>query len=87
MRNVLVTFMSQTAAYRFRKLAQENGFAVKIIQTPKELSHGGCSFAARCSRSDAAHLIAQCRKNGMGYSRIFAEYTDTSGHRSYEEIR
>ena len=87
MQRCLVTFVSQTAAFRFKRLAEDNGLFVKIIQTPKELSRGGCSYAAKCARGDALKLTSLCRRNGVCYSRIFAEFTDTSGRRSYEEIR
>lgn len=86
MQTCLVTFMSQTAAFRFKKLAQEHGATVKIIQTPKELSRGGCSYAARCARGNLSKLLSLCSREGIGYSRVFAEFTDYSGRRSYEEI-
>lgn len=85
MRTFLITFMSQTAAYRFRKIARDNGVAVAILQTPREISHGGCSYAARCTRNDAKKMISLCRKYGVEYSRVFGEYVDTSGRRVYEE--
>lgn len=87
MQKCLVTFVSQTAAFRFKRLAQDNGVTVKIIQTPKELSHGGCSYAAKCLKSDIGRLISLCRKSGVNYSRVFAEFIDISGKKSYEEIR
>ncbi len=87
MQRCLVTFVSQTAAYRFKRLAQDNQVSVKIVQTPKELSYGGCSYAARCARSDALRLTSLCRKFGVSYSRVFVEFTDTSGKKTYNEIR
>lgn len=83
----LITFLSQTAANRFKKLARENGISISIVQTPKDISYGGCSYAARCKRSDLGHLLSLCRENGVGFSRVFAEYRNTNGRKYYEEIR
>lgn len=87
MQKCLITFMSQTAAFRFKRLAQDNGMSVKIIQTPKELSYGGCSYAAKCERGYLSKLTLLCRKNGVVYSKIFIEFTNAGGRKSYEEIR
>ena len=82
----IITFTSQTAAYKFRKMAQNSKIAVKIIQTPKEISYGGCSYGARVNRRDVSVISALCAENNISYSRIFAEYTDTNGRKSYEQI-
>lgn len=86
MQTCLITFLSQTAAFQFQKLAQHNDIPVKIMQTPKELQHGGCSYAARCARSDVRHLVGLCRDYGVGYSRIFVEFLDANGRKKYEEL-
>ncbi len=86
MQTCLITFLSQTAAFQFQKLAQHNDIPVKIMQTPKALQHGGCSYAARCARSDVRRLVGLCRDYGVGYSRIFVEFLDANGRKKYEEL-
>lgn len=81
-----ITFLSQTAAYRFKKMAIESGFSVNIVQTPKEISYGGCSYAARCDINTATRLAEMCERRGIKYSRIFQEKKDINGRRKYVEI-
>lgn len=81
-----ITFLSQTAAYRLKKMAIENGFSVNIVQTPKEISYGGCSYAARCDCETATRLSLMCKRKGISYSRIFQEKKDINGRRKYVEI-
>ncbi len=87
MQKCLITFVSQTAAFQLKKLAQHHAVSVNIIQTPKALSHGGCSYAAVCARSDVGRLMGLCRDYGVGYRRIFIEYLDMNGKKQYEEIQ
>lgn len=87
MQKYLITFVSQTAALRFKRQAQSIGASIKIIQTPKVISYNGCSYAARLERGDLFGLLSLCRKNGIGYSRVFAESTDVNGRKHYTEIR
>jgi len=79
--------VSQTAAERFKRLARENSTAVAVVQTPKALSSGGCSYAVRCNRRDLAALLSLCKRRGVGYSRVFCETTGTNGKSRYEEIQ
>ncbi len=81
-----ITFLSQTAAYRFKKMAAEYGFSINIVQTPKEISYGGCSFAAKCDKLTAMRLLEMCNIRGISYSRIFQEKTDINGRRKYIEL-
>ncbi len=86
MQTCLITFLSQTAAFQFQKLAQHEGISVKIIQTPKALQRGGCSYAARCARGDVRRMVGLCRDYGVHYSRVFAEFMDIHGRKQYEEL-
>ena len=81
-----ITFLSQTAAYRFKRVAIEYGFSVNIVQTPKEISYGGCSYAAKCDCDTALRLIDVCRRKGISYSKIFQEKADINGRRKYIEV-
>ena len=87
MQTCLITFMSQTAAFQLKKLAQHHDISVNIIQTPKAISHGGCSYAAVCARSDVRRLMGLCRDYGVGYRRIFVEFLDAYGRKHYEELQ
>ncbi len=86
MQTCFITFLSQTAANRFKKLAQARGVSCKIVQTPKELSAGGCSYGARCRHQDLAYLLDAARENRVPYSRVFLERRDTNGRKYYEKI-
>ncbi len=86
MKRCYITFLSQTASYRFKKMALEYGFSVNIVQTPKEISYGGCSYAARCDCDTAIRLSEMCKRKGISYSRIFQEKTDINGRRKYIEL-
>lgn len=86
MKMCLISFMSQTAAYRFKNKAKENGFKVDIIQTPKEISYGGCTYGARCNCEDIAGLLVLCKRNNIGYSRVFREELFENGKKSYRQI-
>ncbi len=86
MHTCLITFLSQTAANRFKKMAQGKGISISIVQTPKEISAGGCSYGARCNWEDLESLISLARKMRIGFSRIFLEGRDLSGRKYYKEI-
>lgn len=86
MQTCLITFLSQTAANRFKKMAQENGIKISIVQTPKELSAGGCSYGARCNKSDLDVLLSLAGKMRIKFSRVFLEGMDLGGRKTYKEI-
>lgn len=87
MKSYLITFASQTQANRLKSLAKKERIGIQIVQTPKEISYGGCSFAVTCKRGELSMLTALCRRYKIPYSRVFAELTDVSGKKYYEEVR
>ena len=87
MQTCLITFLSQTQANRFRAVLQRSGVAVLVVQTPKEISRGGCSYGARINRRELGRIIGICRENGVSFSRVFAESVAGNGRRFYEEIK
>lgn len=87
MQQCFITFLSQTAAFRAKKLAQEFYLQAKMVQTPKEISYGGCSYAIRCFRRDVDKIVSLCRENAISYSRVFAEFVGMNGQKVYEEYR
>lgn len=86
MKSCLMTFQSQTQATRLRSVAKRMRIEIGMVQTPKEISYGGCSYALRFERRDAANLLALCEEYHISYSRIFLELTDVGGRRHYEEM-
>ena len=86
MQTCLITFTSQTAASRMKRVANAHGIRLAVVQAPKEISFGGCSVAVRCERERVFDFISLCRKYNISYSRVFAEMLDRNGRRQYEEI-
>ena len=87
MQNCLITFMTQTHANRFRSFIKRHGFEIMIIQVPKEISYGGCSYGAVCRWRDVQKIVSLCRENGVTYSRVWMETISRNGNRQYEEIK
>ncbi len=87
MKSYLITFASQTQAGRLKSMTRKEQIDIQIVQTPKEISYGGCSFAVKCTRGDLGMLVSLCGKYGIPYKRVFAEMSDASGKRHYEEVR
>ncbi|MBQ4086831.1 MAG: DUF3343 domain-containing protein [Clostridia bacterium] len=86
MKSCLITFQSQTQAVRLKSVAKKEQIGISMVQTPKEISYGGCSYALRCDRRDIPKVLSLCKAYRVSYSRIFSELTDVSGRRYYEEI-
>ena len=86
MHTCFISFLTQTQANRFRGFIKRHGFEVFIIQLPKEMSLGGCSYGATCKWRDIQKIVSLCRENGIVYNRICMETISQSGKRQYEEI-
>lgn len=86
MGEILITFIKQSSAYNLKKAANRTGINAKIIQTPKELSRGGCSYGVVLSRQDMSRAIKLCRENRIDYRKVFAIFTDRQGKKEYSEI-
>lgn len=87
MGEILITFIKQSSAYSLKKAANKTGINAKIIQTPKELSYGGCSYGVVLNRQDMSRAVNLCRENRIEYRKIFAIYTDRQGQKQYSDIR
>ncbi len=85
MQNCYITFTSQTRANQLKKIAHQNGLPAQVVQTPKELSHGGCSYCLRCERRYLGNIILLSQKNKISYSRIFVAFFDPSGEKYFDE--
>lgn len=86
MGEILITFIKQSSAYQLQKYANRMGIGAKIVQTPKELSQGGCTYGVVARRKDAESLVSICKNAYIDYRRVFSVYTDTSGKKFYNEI-
>ncbi len=86
MHNCYISFLTQTQANRFRSFMKRHGFEVVIIQIPKEMSYGGCSYGATCKWRDIQKIVSLCRENGIVYGRVWMETISRDGKRQYEEI-
>ncbi len=87
MGEILITFMKQSSAHKLKKAADYHNISTKIVQSPKELSIGGCSYAVRAKRTDGNRLINLCSEYDIDYRRVFAIYTDTNGHKVYSQTK
>ena len=81
-----MTFVKHSSAFNLKKMAKKYGYYLKIVQTPKEISYGGCSYAAVCRRSDIGKLVSICNEYGVEYKRIFTVYMGSDGKKVYSEI-
>ena len=86
MGEILITFIKQSSAYKLKKLAKMSGIFAKVVQTPKELSQGGCSYAVLARRADASKLVNLCNNYGVEKRRVLAIYTDMNGKKVYSDL-
>ena len=86
MGEILITFVKQTTAYKLMRAADKSGIYAKMVQTPKELSRGGCSYGVVMKRSDMSRATKLCRENSVEYRKIFALFTDQNGKKVYSQI-
>ncbi|MBO5734126.1 MAG: DUF3343 domain-containing protein [Clostridia bacterium] len=86
MGEILITFIKQSTAYKLTRAASKSNIAVRLVQAPKELSAGGCSYGVLAKRSELSRLVSLCRQYGIEYRRILAVYTDVSGKKTYSQI-
>ncbi len=81
MNEVLIVFASATTASRIKKLLEKEGFYARILQTPKLLSIGGCSFSVKTTEE----AIKVCRRFADELSvKIKGVYKITSS--GYEDM-
>ena len=86
MGEILITFIKQSSAYKLAKTARRYQIGAKVVQTPKELSIGGCSYGVLARRADMHLLLNICHNNGVEYKKVFAIYTDDGGKKIYSEV-
>ncbi len=86
MGEILITFEKQSAAFNLKRAANRVGIGVKIVQTPKELSDMGCSYAILAKRRDMSQLISACRSYKIEYRRVFAVFISPGGKKVYSQI-
>jgi len=86
MGEILITFIKQSSAYKLKKAAKISGIGAKVVQTPKELSAGGCSYAVLAKRADVSKLLNLCNNYAIDYRKILAIYSDINGKKVYNEL-
>ena len=86
MGEILITFIKQSFAYKLKTMAKKYGISAKIVQTPKELSRGGCSYGILARRTELEKLLWICREYEIDYKRVLAIYMDINGKKVYNEI-
>ncbi len=86
MGEILITFIKQSSAFKLKKAAKSYNLNTKVVQTPKELSRGGCSYAVLAKRSNLEKLMWILREYRIDYKRVIASYSDASGKKVYSEI-
>ena len=86
MGEILITFVKQSTAYKLMRAADKSGIYAKMVQTPKELSQGGCSYGVVMRRSDMSRAVKLCREYSIEYRKIFALFTDLNGKKIYSQI-
>lgn len=86
MGEILITFIKQSAAFNLKKAAKRAGINVKIVQTPREISDMGCSYAIAARRADMSKLIHLSREYNIEYRRVFAIFLSPDGKKVYSQI-
>ncbi len=86
MGEILITFIKQSSAYKLMKISRQMKIYAKVVQTPKELSQGGCSYAVLARRTDARRILGICSDYKIEYRRIFSIYSDINGKKVYSDM-
>lgn len=85
---LLIIFSNATLSAKFKKLAQNKGFSgVRIIQTPKELSHTGCSYAVKAPEKYENELFSLMNEYAMLQKSVYLTEKLTNGKISYKKIK
>ena len=65
------TFKSITGAQSGERLLVRNGVAVRLLRTPKHLSHNGCGYSLRVRGRDLAAALNLFYRGNVPYTRVF----------------
>lgn len=81
----LMVFSSSTTASRLKRLAEANGIrGLGIVQTPKNISKNGCTYALRTPIGEISALKTLAEEYGLGILTVYREIIGTDGRKSYE---
>lgn len=83
---MLVVLFSGTSAQRFKKILASKKIPSEIIQTPKSISEGGCTYSLRINGYDADHISSIASDARINVKGIFEE-EKTGKEFSYKENR
>lgn len=71
MNEVIIIFASATTAARVKKILANEGFYSKVLQTPKQLSTGGCSFSVSSTAECIPRVREAAKKLGVKIKGIY----------------
>ncbi|NLM49778.1 MAG: DUF3343 domain-containing protein [Clostridiaceae bacterium] len=80
---MIAIFSSLTTVNRIKRYFQSHGEVVTILQTPKELSKGGCTYSIRLQERQLRLLRQAAEELGVKIKGIYRE-TQQGGKRVYE---
>ena len=85
---LLIIFSNATLSAKYKKIAQNhNLIGVRIIQTPKELSHLGCSYAVKAPERYENELFFLMREYEMNPTAVYIIENLKNGKISYKKIK
>ncbi|MBR5235971.1 MAG: DUF3343 domain-containing protein [Clostridia bacterium] len=87
METALIAFSSSTTANRLRKLAVSEGLSnVTLLQTPKSISHNGCTYSVKCSLHILPTLLDLADAYNIKHGNVYREVVDTAGRKFYQKL-
>lgn len=70
---MLVVLSSLTSAQRLKKLLSAKNISSEIIQTPKHLSEGGCSYSLRFNESHLKEVSSLASGLHITLKKVYKE--------------
>ncbi|MBR6719363.1 MAG: DUF3343 domain-containing protein [Clostridia bacterium] len=70
---MLVILSSVTSAQRLKKQLAARNIASEIIQTPKRLSEGGCSYSLRLNKNYLSEVSSLASSLHISVKKIYQE--------------
>ncbi|MBQ2942883.1 MAG: DUF3343 domain-containing protein [Clostridia bacterium] len=70
---MLVVLSSSTSARRLKKLLSQKGIAAEIVQTPRYLSDGGCSYSLKVGNAYLKEVTSLTARLHISVNKIYRE--------------
>ena len=85
---LIIIFSNLTLTTKFKKLAANRGInGVKIIQTPRQISNQGCSYAVKASSNSLHELYLLMDESALFPVAVYKAENLTKGKISYTKIK